>query len=159
MRSPQRAPVAVRAARTTWFVAIGAGVFETALVLAGGRTGGGAVVGVAVRAAVFAVAVLVVLRMSAGRRWAGATLTVALGLLGTASLTADPLLRLLRGNSLPELVGRWGVIDVLFAGSRALHVVAVLGACVLMFLPSADRYFRTPAAHLARGRGPVEMRS
>ncbi|GAA2354627.1 hypothetical protein [Dactylosporangium salmoneum] len=143
MRSVERVPVAVRAARTMWFVAIGAGVFETVLVVASGRAGGDAVAGVTVRVAVFAAAAFVVLRMSAGRRWARLALAVGLGVLGLLSLVVDPVLWLAHGNSLTALIRESGPVDLLFGASRAVHVAAVLSACLLMFLPSANRYFRT----------------
>jgi hypothetical protein len=158
MRSAQQVPVAVRAARTMWIIAIGAGIFETVLILASGRAGGGAFVGVAVRAVVFAAAVLVVLRMFSGRRWARLVLTAALGVLGTLSLTVDPFLWLVHGNSLTQLIRQSGIIDLLFGGSRVVHVAAVLGGCVLMFVPSANRYFRTSAAYPARDRTSVGKR-
>ena len=50
-----------------WIVAIGAGISETILVVASGRAGDHATAGVAVRAVVFAVAIVIVLRMFSGR--------------------------------------------------------------------------------------------
>ena len=147
MRNAQQVPVAIRAARTMWIIAIGAGIFETVLILASGRAGGGAVVGVLVRAVVFVAAVVVVLRMFAGRRWARSVLTATLGVLGTLSLTVDPLLWWVHGNSLSQLIQRSGFIDLLFGGSRVVHVAAVLGGCVLMFVPPANRYFRPGTYH------------
>ncbi|MET7403479.1 hypothetical protein ABZS66_59410 [Dactylosporangium sp. NPDC005572] len=135
-----------------WFIAVGAGVFETVLVVASGRAGADAVAGVTVRVIVFAAAVLVALQMAAGRRWARLALTVALGVLGTLSLTVDPLLWLAHGNSLSALIRESGVVDLLFGASRVVHVAAVLGGCVLMFVPSANRYFRTRAPRPAGDR-------
>jgi hypothetical protein len=146
MRTDTRAPAAVRAAFVMWLVAVGAGVFETVLVVASGQAGGGAAVGVTVRVAVFVAAVLVAVRMRAGRRWARLTLAVGLGVLGTLSLAVDPLLWLLDGNSLSGVLAESGAIDLAFGASRVLHVVAVLAGCVLMFVPSANRYFRRPVA-------------
>ena len=148
-------PGAVRAARTMWIIAIGAGLFETVLVLASGRAGGGAVVGVAVRVVVFATAVLVVLRMHSGRRWARLVLTVALGVLGILSLTVGPFLWLVHGNSLTRLIQDSGTIDLLFGASRVVHIAAVLGGCVLMFVPTANEYFRTSRLQPARDRASV----
>jgi glucose-6-phosphate-specific signal transduction histidine kinase len=145
MRIAQQVPSAVRVARTMWIVAIGAGVFETVLVLASGRAGDGYLPGVIIRAVVFTGAALVVRQMFAGRRWARLALTLALGVVGTLSLVVSPLLWLAGGGSLGPLVQRSGVIDLLFGGSRVVHVTAVLSACALMFVPSANRYFRTAA--------------
>jgi hypothetical protein len=44
-------------------------------------------------------------------------------------------------------------VDLLFGGSRVLHVAAVLAACVLMFGPSANAYVRTPARLSVRAAG------
>jgi hypothetical protein len=125
-----------------WLVAIGAGVFETILVAASGRAGDGAAAGVAVRAVVFVAAMVVALRMLSGSRWARLTLTIALGIGGTLSLTVGPVLWLAHGNSLTHLMAQAAAIDVAFGASRVVHVAAVLAGCVLMFVPSADVYFR-----------------
>ena len=141
-----------------WLVAIGAGVFETVLMVASGRVAGGAVVGVAVRAAVFVAAVVVVLRMYSGHRWARWVLTVALGVVGTLSLTVDPVLWLVDGNSISETVRASEAVDLLFGASRVVHVAAVLCGCVLMFVPPANAYFRARPARPARGRTPAGKR-
>nr|GID87433.1 hypothetical protein Ade03nite_63570 [Actinoplanes derwentensis] len=138
-----------------WLVAIGAGVFETVLIVTSGRAAGGSVIGVTVRAVVFIAAVLVVVRMYSGQRWARWVLTGALGLLGTLSLTADPVLWLAEGNSINEAVRNSGAVDLLFGGSRVVHVAAVLCGCVLMFVPSANAYFRTRPPRPAHGPTPV----
>jgi hypothetical protein len=142
MRIDTRVPAAVRAAFVLWLVAVGAGVFETVLVVASGKAGGGAAVGVAVRTAVFVAAVLVAFQMRAGRRWARWVLAVGLGVLGTLSLVVDPVRWLLDGNSLTDLVSGASAVDLAFGISRGVHVAAVLAACVLMFVPSAHAYFR-----------------
>ena len=158
MQTAEQVPVAVRKARAVWLVAIGAGVFETVLMVASGRAAEGAVIGVVVRAVVFAAAVLVVLRMFSGRRWARWVLTGTLGFLGTLSLTVDPLRWLAEGNSINELLRGSGAVDLLFGGSRVVHVAAVLYGCVLMFVPSANAYFRTRPRRPAREETPVGKR-
>jgi hypothetical protein len=139
-------PAAVRAAFTMWLVAIAAGVFETVLVVASGRAGSGAAVGVAIRAVVFIAAAVVAARMLAGRRWARWTLAIGLGVVGTLSLVVDPALWLIHGNSLAKLVAHAGVIDLLVGGSRIVHVCAVVAGCVLMSVSSANEYFRSSTA-------------
>jgi hypothetical protein len=77
-------PGSVRTAFVLWLVAIAAGVFETALVVAEALSGGsipggsistaGLVAGVGVRLLVFAVALYVSLRMGLGKNWARLTL-------------------------------------------------------------------------------------
>ncbi|WP_433043406.1 hypothetical protein [Dactylosporangium sp. CS-033363] len=142
MRSIVEVPGAVRQARTLWFVAVGAGVFETVLVVASGRAGDGAVAGVALRAVVFGAALFTTLRMYRGQRWARLALAVGLGVLGTLSIVVDPLLWLAGGNSLTAVIRDSGGVDLLFGASRVLHVAAVLSACALMFTPKANAYFR-----------------
>lgn len=123
-----------------WLIAVGAGAFETILVVLSGRAGDGAVVGVTVRLAVFVAAVLVAVRMRAGRNWARWVLAIGLGVLGTLSLVVDPILWLADGNSLSQAVTDLDAVDVSFAVSRVVHVAAVLTACVLMFLPTSNAY-------------------
>ncbi|MFI5914271.1 hypothetical protein [Dactylosporangium sp. NPDC051541] len=142
MENIERIPVPVRRARTMWAVAIGAGIFETVLVVAGGRAGDGAVAGVAVRVAVFAAAAFAVARMAAGRPWARIALAVGLGVVGLLSLVVDPLLWLADGGSPVAVIRESGPVDLLFGASRVVHVAAVLAACVLMFRPAANRYFK-----------------
>lgn len=158
MQCVEQIPIAVRTARTMWFVAIGAGVFETVLMVTSGRAAGDAVIGVAVRAVVFIAAVLVVRRMFSGQRWARLVLTGTLGFLGTLSLTVDPVLWLAHGNSITELIRQSGIIDLVFGGSRTVHVAAVLGGCVLMFVPSANAYFRPRPSRVAQERTSVGKR-
>jgi hypothetical protein len=155
----RRPPGAVRAAFVLWLVAVGAGAFETALVVASGEAGGGAVAGVALRGAVFAVATFLALRMRAGRPWARWGLSGLLGVLGTLSLVAAPALWLLRGNSLSAAVADAAPLDLVFAGSRVVHVAAVLTACVLMFRPAANAWFRPPGGALPPAGVPAQPNS
>ena len=46
-------------------------------------------------------------------------------------------------------------VDLLFGGSRAVHVAAVLGGCVLVSTPSAGRCSRACASHPARDGATV----
>ncbi|HWS37949.1 MAG TPA: hypothetical protein VN408_35105 [Actinoplanes sp.] len=143
MGEGQQVPGPVRGARALWFAAIGAGVFETALVVAAGRVEDGAVTGVAVRAVVFVAAALVVQRMVAGRGgWARWALLLTLGVLGTLSMVVSPLLWVARGGLPVAVIQESGVVDLLFGLSRVVHVTAVIGACILMFTPAAGEHFR-----------------
>jgi hypothetical protein len=159
MRTDSKVPAAVRAALTMWLVAIGAGIFETILVVASGRAGGGAAIGVTVRVVVFVAATVVAQRMYTGRRWARLTLALALGIGGVLSLSVGPILWLVDGNSLTHLIARAGVIDLVFGGSRIVHIAAVLAGCALMYLPSANAYFRASTHHSARDVVAVDGRA
>lgn len=140
----------MRAAFGLWLAAIAAGVFETFVVVAGGDAGDSPAIGVAVRAAVYVVVVLVALRMRAGRRWARLALALGLGVAGTLSLLIGPVEWLLDGNSVRAQSENGGAIWWLETAARALHVAAVWAAVPLMFTPAANRFFRGAAARVAR---------
>ncbi|MGW7319656.1 hypothetical protein [Streptomyces sp. NPDC054865] len=137
---PAGPPAAVRTAWALWLTAVGAGAFETTLMVA--RTPGDAGAGLVFRFAVFTVAVLVAFRMRSGAGWARIALAVGLGVLGTASLVVEPLGYLLDGGSPGDALGRADFPDLVFGASRVVHLAAVLTAVVLMFRPAANAYFR-----------------
>ncbi|MFG2036503.1 hypothetical protein [Dactylosporangium sp. NPDC048998] len=114
------------------------------MVVASGAAGGGGgvVVGVLVRCLVYAAVVVTAVLMLGGRRWARLALALVLGIVGTLSLVMEPVSWLLDGNSVTDLVRDAGVAWWLSAGARGVHILAVWGAVVLMFVPSANRYFR-----------------
>ncbi|MFF3019473.1 hypothetical protein [Streptomyces sp. NPDC057939] len=133
-------PAVVRTAWALWLTAVGAGVFETVLMV--GRSPDDAGAGLLFRFAVFTVAVLVAFRMRSGARWARIALAVGLGVLGTASLVVQPIGYLLDGGGLGDALGRADSLDLVFGASRILHLTAVLTALLLMFRPAANAYFR-----------------
>ncbi|NLU66078.1 hypothetical protein [Streptomyces sp. HNM0574] len=130
-------PPPVRRAFVLWVTAVAAGVFETALAVVRGSADAP---GVAVRVLVFAVALWVAGRMRAGRNWARLALALGLGVLGTASMVAEPLRAVLTGAAPAAALS--GTDGLLFGASRTLHVAAVLTAVWLMFRPAARAYFR-----------------
>ncbi|GGY42338.1 hypothetical protein [Streptomyces tanashiensis] len=154
-QSGSLAPCApVRGAFALWVTAVAAGVFETVLAVArmvgdGSGSGGEIAIGLAIRLPVFAAALLIALRMRSGRAWARITLTLALGVAGTASMVVQPIRALVQGRSLGAAFEEAGAMDIAFGASRALHVAAVLTAVVLMFLPTANAYFRAHRADRA----------
>ncbi|MEU7576963.1 hypothetical protein AB0B50_05075 [Streptomyces sp. NPDC041068] len=146
------APPAVRTAFALWLTAVAAGVFETVLAVAGAvadgdASTGGLVSGLLLRMAVFSAAVLVAVRMRRGANWARLTLAGGLGVLGTLSLVVEPVRWLADGHGLGDAVRDAGVLDVLFGGSRVLHLTAVLTATALMFRPAANAWFRAARHH------------
>ncbi|WP_447041313.1 hypothetical protein [Streptomyces sp. DSM 118878] len=141
------APDVVRAAFALWLTAVAAGVFETVLAVVRTLTEadaatGGLAAGLALRVAVYSAAVLVTVRMLRGANWARLTLTGALGVFGTLSLVVEPVRWLADGHSLGEALRHLDAVDVLFGGSRVLHLAAVLAAVALMFRPAANAWFR-----------------
>jgi hypothetical protein len=61
------------------------------------------VTGVIMRVIVYTLVVYIITRMRLGKRWAGLTLAVLLGVIGTLSLVIDPISWLAGGNSLSEV--------------------------------------------------------
>lgn len=153
MRIFREAPATVRVAYVSWLAAVGAGVLETLLVVTGGGQQDGLPAGVAVRAVVFAAAVAVAWQMLSGRRWARVVLAAGLGVVGLASLLADPIIRLAEGHSVDALLSDSGPADLLFGAVRAVHVLAVLAATALMFTPPSNAWFRISSGDAAASTG------
>jgi hypothetical protein len=143
-------PAAVRDAAWLWVAAVAAGVVETigaiAVMAADGSEFGPLAAGAGVRAAIYAVVLMVVWRFWKGQRWARWLLAAGLGVFGTLSLVAEPLGALATGHAIPALSLEF-VLTVLV---RSVHVIAVLGACVLMFRPAANLWFRAQPGTPAR---------
>jgi uncharacterized membrane protein len=140
-------PASVRAAFALWVTAVTAGAFETVLAVSrmlAGPSGSTAeiTVGLAVRLPIFAAALLAAREMRRGRGWARIALALGLGVLGTASMVIQPIQALAQGHSLSWELTQAGPMDLAFGASRALHVSSVLAAVVMMFLPTANTYFR-----------------
>ncbi|MGH2611158.1 MAG: hypothetical protein ACRDHF_18920 [Tepidiformaceae bacterium] len=136
-------PSPVQQAFVLWLVAIAAGLFETlVIVIASDESGAGLAAGVIVRVAVFALAVYLAVRMRAGQNWARIALTGLLGVLGLLSLLIGPVTWLIDGNTLSDL--DLSTSETLFAISRVVHVVSVVLAVTLMYLPAANRWFQGP---------------
>ncbi len=132
-------PAPVHGAFLAWLGAIAAGVVEAAVHIS---SEGVTVGGLALRMAIYALAVWTFVQMRRGRNWARLALTVVLGGLGTLSLVIEPVGWLLAGNSLGTAIADAGVADLAIATSRTAHLVAVVVAVVLMYQPAANRYFR-----------------
>jgi hypothetical protein len=140
-------PPVVRTAAILWLAAVAAGVFETALMVTKLLLEGSTLVDLlpnaGFRLAVFAGAIFLALRLKDGANWARWTLTGTLGVFGTLSLVLEPVQWLLAGGSIGEAVAGADAMGLVFAGSRIVHVVAVLGAVALMFQPRANAYFKS----------------
>jgi hypothetical protein len=145
----------VQASFLLWLTAVAAGVLETiiriidalAMGLASGSGGEtdvtGVISGVVIRMIVYTLVVYIITRMRLGKRWARITLAVLLGGIGTLSLVIDPISWLASGNSLSDVFTEADLLILLIAPIRTIHLAAVIAALVLMFLPSANTYFRT----------------
>jgi len=150
-------PAVVHRAFLAWVGAIVAGVGEAAVhvgtELSAGAAPGGVAGGLALRAAIYTLAVWIFVQMRAGRNWARIALTVLLGGLGTLSLVVEPISWLAAGNSLGAAVADASAGELVIAFSRVAHVVAVLVGVALMYQPAANRYFRTGRLDNSRRRG------
>jgi hypothetical protein len=145
----------VQASFLLWLTAVAAGVLETiiriidalAMGLASGSGGEtdvtGVISGVVIRMIVYTLVVYIITQMRLGKRWARITLAVLLGGIGTLSLVIDPISWLAGGNSLSDVFTEADLLILLIAPIRTIHLAAVIAALVLMFLPSANTYFRT----------------
>jgi hypothetical protein len=152
---PPGVPKEVQASFLLWLTAVAAGVLETiirvidALALgwasgSGGQTDvTGVISGVVIRVTVYTLVVYIITRMRLGKSWARLTLAALLGGIGTLSLVIDPISWLAGGNSLSEVFTEADLLFFLIAPIRTVHLAAVIAALVLMFLPSANTYFRT----------------
>jgi hypothetical protein len=135
-------PREVQASFLLWLIAVGAGVVETVIRVIGSLAGGPDSSGLLVRVIVYTVAVYVIAQMRLGKRWARITLAVLLGGIGTLSLVIDPISWLTAGNSLGEVFEQADLLFVFVAPIRVVHLAAVIAALILMFLPTANCYFR-----------------
>jgi hypothetical protein len=144
----------VQASFLLWLTAVAAGILETSIRVidtfamnwASGGSGEtdltGTISGVLIRLIVYTLVVYVITRMRLGNRWARLSLAVLLGGIGTLSLVIDPISWLAAGNSLSEVFTEANLLFFVIAPIRTVHLAAVIGALVLMFLPAANTYFR-----------------
>ncbi|MEV1004697.1 hypothetical protein [Nonomuraea sp. NPDC050202] len=141
------APPVVHTAAMLWLSAVAFGAFEAVLMIGKLLYEGTPVLDVlpqgGFRLAVFAGAVFLALKLKGGANWARWTLAGTLGVFGTISLVKEPIEWLLAGGSIAEAMAGADAMAWVFAASRVLHVLAVLGALVLMFQPRANAYFRS----------------
>ncbi|MGW3346538.1 hypothetical protein ACWDA3_24765 [Nonomuraea rubra] len=141
------APPVVHTAAMLWLSAVAFGAFEAVLMIGKLLYDGTPVLGLlpqaGFRLAVFAGAVFLALKLKGGANWARWTLAGTLGVFGTVSLVKEPIEWLLAGGSIAGAVAGADAMAWAFTASRVLHVLAVLGALVLMFQPRANAYFRS----------------
>jgi hypothetical protein len=125
---------AVRWSVRWWFIAVGAGVLETAI-QALTAPGYDAAVQLPIRAVVYLLAVVLILQLRAGRHWARVALTVLLGGVGLLSLLVEPISWLAAGGSPAEFLAAADAATLVIVAVRAVHVVAVVVALTLMYWP------------------------
>lgn len=142
------APRTIRRSVEGWFVAIGAGLFETCVIVADATSkhelDAGIAAGVAVRALIFLVMTYVVLRLRDGRAWARIVLSIVLSFLGLLSLVIGPITWLAdHDHSLVTAAQDASAVTWLFFVSRCLHVFAVIYATVVMWHRDSSSFLKT----------------
>lgn len=135
----------VRAAVALWIVAVTAGVVESVLAVVRAMQedafGGGDWANVGIRIVVYSAALLMIARFAAGRRWARVGLTVLLTVLGLASLVVPAVLEMAAGQTFVQAFSDGGRLGLGFLTVRLAHIGCVVTASVLMYTPSANRWF------------------
>ncbi len=137
-------PLAVRHAHGLCLLAVMTGVCATGLAIAHAYAGPGLgtrelLAYLAMRSVVFGLAVLLSERMRDGSDPARWTLAVLLGMTGLGSLFVGPAGWLVDGTTLATL--DFSPLEWVFATSRVVHVLAVVGGLLWMFSPVANRWF------------------
>src|SRR5262245_53737110 len=142
-------PASLQQAVSLWLLAIGAGVVETLLVVANVLWGDGNLAngedltaGVAVRLVIFVAMTLVALQLRLGKNWARWTIGIVLGVFGLLSLVIQPLSWLIEGHAVREALAQLNLASAAFMLSRAVHMLTVVAATALMFVPTSNIYFR-----------------
>ena len=147
--APTPLPASLKQAVALWLVAIGAGVFETILVVANVLWGDGNMAngeglnaGVAARLVIFVAMTLVALQVRLGKNWARLTIGILLGVFGLLSLVIQPVSWLIEGHAVSEAFAHLNLASAAFMLSRAVHMVTVVAATALMFVPTSNNFFR-----------------
>ncbi|WP_306369556.1 hypothetical protein [Nocardiopsis sp. CC223A] len=139
-------PPTLRTACLLWLVAIGAGVVESVIgaagVIAGEGFGPGLVANIALRTVVYGGATLLVLRLYQGRGWARIALAALLGCIGLATLVVPLVGWFAADGDVGAALAAAGGADLAYYTVRGVHIAAVLGAMVAMFLPSSGAHLR-----------------
>lgn len=148
--------LAVHLAFFFWLSAVALGVIETVIELGRAVVDEADLAGMmpllAIRVIVFSLAIYVTFQMRHGKNWARVTLAIGLGIFGMLSMIMHPIQRLVEGVSMSRILDQSEMIDFLFGTSRTLHIAAVAVAVVLMFVPSANAYFRAKKEQRKKSR-------
>jgi hypothetical protein len=103
-----------------------------------------------VRLLAFTGLVYLATRLRQGRNWARIALAVLYGGFGTLSLVSGPVTWLADGGSVADAMASADLGSVLFAGSRLVHLGAIIAALILMFHPAANAYIRATRRNRAK---------
>ena len=134
-------PRSVRSSVWCWLAAVACGVLES-LVNAVTSPDYNVAVQLSIRAVVYVLVTLLIVRLSRGENRVRLAVTVLLGVVGLFSLLAEPISWLISGGAPATFLAAADAPTVAVVGLRAVHVVAVVCALSLMYSPSANRFFR-----------------
>ncbi|MFC0626736.1 hypothetical protein [Kribbella deserti] len=141
VHAPTSPPHSVRLSMALWLTAIGAGVAESVIGASAAISSESGVTPalaamIAFRVLLYGGLTMLVLRLRSGRNRVRIALTGLLGVIGLATLVIEPIKWLAAG-------AHWAEVDLdLYAGIRAIHILAVLGALVALYRPASNRWFR-----------------
>ena len=139
-------PSVVKKSYLCWLFAIAAGVFEMALAIIqrlaeNSVIGHNIIVQIFIRSVIFAILLFIIVKMLKGKNWARIVLTVLPGGIGIISLIIGPIQLLLEGSSLYKAVFGLSNYSFIFGISRIFHLIFVVFAMILMYRPTANKYF------------------
>jgi hypothetical protein len=95
-----------------------------------------------IRAVVYVLVTLLIVRLRRGERWVRFALTVLLGVLGMVSLLVEPISWLSAGGAPFDFLAAADAPTLAVVGLRVVHVIAVVVGFSLMYNPTANRFFR-----------------
>jgi hypothetical protein len=95
-----------------------------------------------IRAVVYVLVTLLIVRLRRGEHWVRLALTVLLGVVGLTSLLAEPISWLISGGPPATFLAAADAPTVAVVALRGVHVVAVVRALSLMYSRSANKFFR-----------------
>jgi uncharacterized membrane protein len=139
--APGPSPQSVRWSVWCWLAAVACGVLE-ALLNAVTNPDYDVAVQLSIRAVVYVLVTLLILRLRKGERRVRLALTVLLGVVGMASLLAEPISWLIGGGVPATFLAAADAPTLAVVALRGVHVVAVVTALSLVYGRSANRFFR-----------------
>jgi hypothetical protein len=141
VRGPLPLPQSVRWSVWCWLTAVACGVLESVVhALADGD--GDNAVQLSIRAVVYVLVTLLIVRLRRGQRWVRLALTGLLGILGMASLLAEPISWVAAGGAPAAFMTAADGPTLVVVALRAIHVVAVVAGLALMYSPTANEFFK-----------------
>ena len=141
MHDPSLLPRSVRWSVWCWLTAVACGVLES-VVHALTTADDDVALQLSIRAVVYALVTLLIVRLRRGERWVRLALTVLLGVIGMASLLVEPISWLSAGGAPGAFLAAADGPTLAVVGLRAVHVIAVVAGLSLMFGPTANRFFK-----------------